>query len=419
MICDNNGIILRVNRAFTQITDYSAEEVIGENPRLLNSGIHDEHFYVAMWDKILNTGSWHGEICNRSKHGGLYTEWLNISAVTDANGQIINYVAVFTDISETKKAEEIIHNLAFHNPLTGLPNRRFLIERVQLAMKSSARKLNYSALLFIDLDNFKELNDVRGHDIGDLMLIEVASRLHHCVRSIDTVACLGSDDFVVMLEELNVEIKQAAAEANSFAEKIRLTISQPFDLGGMQYHISVSIGISLFRDNEVSVEHLLKYTDTAMYQAKQSGRNTIRFFDPATHAAMEARIELEKDLRLALPNMQFQMYYQIQVENTGKKLGAEVLIRWHHPKRGMVSPVHFIPLAEASGLIVPIGLWVLETACAQLKSWEQVDYAHHLQLAVNVSALQFRQPDFVAQVCAVLEKMPSGLIGLSWNLPKA
>jgi diguanylate cyclase (GGDEF)-like protein/PAS domain S-box-containing protein len=404
MICDIKGNILRVNQAFTQITGYSAEEVIGENPHLLKSGIHDEHFYVAMWDKILNTGSWHGEICNRCKHGGLYTEWLNISTVTDANGQVINYVGVFTDISATKKAEETIHNLAFHNPLTGLPNRRFLIERVQLAMNSSTRKLNYSALLFIDLDNFKELNDTKGHDIGDLMLIEVASRLRHWVRSIDTVACLGGDDFVVMLEELNVESDQAAAQANSFAEKIRLAISQPFDLGGVQYHISVSIGISLFRDNEVSVEHLLKYTDTAMYQAKQSGRNTIRFFNPATHAAMEVRIELEADLRLALPNKEFQLYYQMQVDHNGTILGAEVLIRWQHPGRGLVSPFQFIPLAEASGLIVPIGLWVLETACAQLKRWEQNAHAHHLQLAVNVSALQFRQPDFVAQVCTVLKK---------------
>jgi diguanylate cyclase (GGDEF)-like protein/PAS domain S-box-containing protein len=404
IICDTNGIILRVNRAFTQITGYSAEEVIGKNPRLLKSGIHDEQFYTAMWDKIINTGSWHGEICNRCKHGGLYTEWLNISTVTDANGQIINYIGVFTDISATKKAEQIIHNLAFHNPLTGLPNRRFLIERLQLAMNSITQKLNYSALLFIDLDNFKELNEVRGHNIGDLMLIDVGNRLRLSIRSIDTAACLGGDDFVVILENLSVKIDQAATQANSFAENIRLAISQPFDLGDVKYYISVSIGISLFRDHEISIEHLLKYADTAMYQAKQSGRNTIRFFDPATHAAMKARIELGEDLRLALPDKQFQLYYQLQVENTGKILGAEVLLRWHHPKWGLVLPVQFIPLAEASGLIVPIGLWVLETACAQLNRWEQDDHDHHLQLAVNVSALQFHQSDFVAQVCTIMEK---------------
>ncbi len=403
MICDDKGIILRVNRAFTRITGYSAEEVIGKNPRLLKSAIHDEHFYAAMWDKIKNTGSWYGEVCNRCKHGGLYTEWLNISTVIDANGQVINYVAVFTDISATKKAEEIIHNLAFFNPLTGLPNRRFLMEQLLLAMNSSTQKLNYGALLFIDLDNFKELN-VKGYDIGDLMLIEVGNRLRHCAGRIDTVACLGGDDFVVMLEELSVEIDQAATQANNFAEKIRLAISQPFDLAGVQCNISVSIGISLFRNNEISVDNLLEYADTAMYQAKQSGRNTIRFFDPTTHAAMEARIELEGDLLRALPNGQFELYYQLQVDHSGKTLGAEVLIRWHHPKWGLVSPLQFIPLAEASGLIVPIGSWVLETACAQLKCWEQNEHAQHLQLAVNVSALQFRQPDFVAQVCTVLEK---------------
>ena len=404
IICDVNGIILRVNRAFTQITGYSTEEVIGEHPSLFKSKLYDEHFYLAMWDKIKNTGSWHGEICNRYKHGGLYTTWLNISIVTDANGQIINYVGVFTDISATKKAEEIIHDLVFHNPLTGLPNRCFLIERLQLAMNSSTRKVNYSALLFIDLDNFKELNDVRGHDIGDLMLIEVGNRLQRSIRSIDMVACFGGDDFVVMLDELSVEIDQAAAQANSFAEKIRQTISQSFDLAGVQYHISASIGISLFRDNEISIDHLLKYTDTAMYQAKQSGRNSIRFFDPTTHAAMEARILLEAELRLALPNNQFELYYQMQVDYSGKILGAEVLIRWDHPERGLVSPLQFISLAEANGLIVPIGLWVLETACAQLKRWQQHEHTRHLQLAVNVSALQFHQPDFVAQVCTVLQK---------------
>ena len=404
MICDAKGVILRVNQAFTKITGYAAKDVIGENPSILQSGINDKHFYVAMWDKVKKTGSWHGEICNRSKQGQLYTEWLNINVVTDADGQIISYVGTFTDLTATKKAEELIHNLAFHNPLTGLPNRRFLIERLQLTMNSIARKLNYSALLFIDLDNFKELNDVRGHDIGDLMLIEVSNRLQHCAGRIDTVACFGGDDFVVMLEELSVEIDQAATQANRFAEKIRLAIDQPFDLNGVQYHISASIGISLFRDNEISIAHLLKYADTAMYQAKQSGRNAICFFDPAAHAAMEARIALAADLRYALPNKEFLLYYQMQVENTGKILGAEALIRWVHPQRGLVLPAQFISLAEESGLILPIGLWVLESACAQLKCWEHDEHTQHLQLAVNVSALQFRQPDFVAQVCTVLEK---------------
>ena len=404
MVCDTKGTILRVNHALTQITGYPAEDVIGKNPRLLKSGLHDATFYAAMWKSAKNTGAWHGEIWNRRKDGELYPEWLSISAVTDASGQVSNYVAAFTDITAIKKSEETIHNLVFYDPLTRLPNRRLMIERLQKAMNSSAQQLNHGAILFIDLDNFKELNDIRGHDIGDLLLIEVGNRLQLSARSIDTVACLGGDDFVVILVELSVEIDQAAIQAETIAEKFRIAISQPFDLKGVQFHNSSSIGISLFRDNEISVDDLLKHAETAMHQAKQSGRHTIRFFDPGTHADMEARIALEADLRLALSGNQFRLYYQIQVDNTGKILGAEVLIRWQHPERGLVPPIQFIPLTEDSGLIIPIGLWVLETACAQIKRWELDTNNRHLQLAVNVSALQFRQPDFVEQVCMILEK---------------
>jgi diguanylate cyclase (GGDEF)-like protein/PAS domain S-box-containing protein len=404
LITNANQIILKVNQAFTRITGYSAEEAIGKTPAMLKSGNQDKQFYDAMWVALNRDKFWQGEIWNRRKDGELYPEWLSISAVTDAGGQICNYVAAFADTTAIKKSEETIHNLAFYDPLTKLPNRRLLIERLQQALNSSTRHLNHGAILFIDLDNFKELNDIKGYDIGDLLLVEVAKRLQLCARSDDTVACLGGDDFVVVLEELSTEADQAAAQAESIAEKIRIAISQPFELQGLQHHNASSIGISLFRNHETSVDELLKHTDMAMYQAKQSGRNTIRFFDPATHVAMEAHIALGTELRQALPDNQFRLYYQMQVDSADTILGAEVLIRWQHPERGLLSPIHFIPLAEESGLIVPIGRWVLETACAQIKRWEADVNTRHLQLAVNVSALQFRQSDFVEQVCKVLEK---------------
>lgn len=404
LITDAEQIILKVNQAFTRITGYSAEEAIGNTPAMLKSGNQDKQFYELMWKTLNRDKFWQGEIWNRRKDGELYPEWLSISAVTDAGGQVSNYIAAFADITAIKKSEETIHNLAFYDPLTKLPNRRLLIERLQQALNSSTRHLNHGAILFIDLDNFKALNDIKGHDVGDLLLVEVAKRLQFCARNNDTVACLGGDDFVVVLEDLSIEADQAAVQAESIAEKIRIAISQPFNLQELEYHNASSIGISLFRNHGISIDDLLKHADTAMYQAKQSGRNTIRFFDPATHAAMEARIALEAELRLALPGNQFRLYYQMQVDNTGKILGAEILIRWQHPERGLVPPAQFIPLAEENGLIVPIGQWVLETACAQIKRWETDANTRHLQLAVNVSALQFRQPDFVEQVCAVLEK---------------
>ena len=403
-ITDAKQIILKANQAFTRITGYSAEEVIGNTPAILKSGSHDKKFYETIWGDLNRYGFWTGEIWNKRKNGELYPEWLSISAVLDANGQISNYVAAFTDISTIKNFEEIIHNLVFYDPLTKLPNRRLLIERLQQAINASSRHLNHGAILFIDLDNFKNLNDIKGYDIGDLLLIEVAKRLQLYMSNGDIAACLGGDDFAVVLSELSIEYEQAAAQAESTAEKIRIALSNPFNLQGMEYLVTSSIGISLFRNHDIKIDDLLKHADTAMYQAKLSGRNAIRFFDPSIHAAMEARLALEADLRLALPGKQFQLHYQMQVDNTGKILGAEALIRWLHPDRGLMPPGQFIQIIEENGLIVQIGRWVLETACAQIKLWELNSQAQHLQLAVNVSALQFRQTNFVELVSEILEK---------------
>ncbi|WP_412478531.1 EAL domain-containing protein [Azonexus sp. IMCC34839] len=404
-ITDAEERIIKVNRSFCRITGYSAEEALGKTPgQLLKSGRHDPMFYAEMWRALTYEKHWQGEVWNRRKNGDIYPEWLNITAVTDPAGRICNYVAAFSDISLHKKAEAEIHTLAFYDPLTALPNRRLLLDRLEHTMASSARNKRHGAVLILDLDRFKELNDTKGHNIGDLLLIEVANRLQECVRADDTVARLGGDEFVVILVDLGPNPRQAAAQAEIIAEKMRSAINRPFTLQSSEYHTSPSIGICLFGNQEISIDELLKRADTAMYQAKRSGRNTIRFFDPATHAAMEARIALDTDLRRALPEDQLLLYFQPQIEGSGRIQGAEALLRWQHPKQGMVSPLVFISLAEDTGLIVPIGQWVLETACRQLKAWENDSVSRYWSLAVNVSAHQFRQDNFVEHVLSIVEK---------------
>jgi diguanylate cyclase (GGDEF)-like protein len=310
--------------------------------------------------------------------------------------------ATVRDITERKQNEQKIYQLAFYDSLTNLPNRRLLMDRLRQAFSVGARSGQHGAVLFLDLDNFKTLNDTKGHDVGDLLLSEVAQRLNTCVRDGDTVARLGGDEFVVVLDSLSASPDEAAAQADLVAEKIRDILSQSYQLGNYAHHTTPSIGVVLFRGHLQSVDDVLKFADTAMYQAKTAGRNTIRFYDPLMQAAIEARADLEEELRHALEREQLCLHYQIQVDSRNRPLGAEVLLRWQHPRRGLVSPAQFIPLAEDSGLIVPIGLWVLQTACAQLKSWQHDALTRDLTLAVNVSAKQFRNKDFVAQVQRVL-----------------
>ena len=403
LITGLDHIILRVNRAFTQLTGYLAEEAIGQTPDLLKSGRHDATFHADIWEVIARNKYWQGEIWSRRKNGEIYPIWLTTTAVTDAVGKVTHYVSVFSDITLRKAADEQIHRLAFYDPLTRLPNRSLLHDRLQQALTNSARHRKHGAILFIDLDNFKILNDTRGHNIGDLLLIEVARRIQDCVRGADTVARLGGDEFVVLLEELSEDASQAAATAQDIAEKVLALMNQPFTLHGFEHHSSCSIGISLFLGDAINIDDLLKHADSAMYQAKTSGRNTICFFDPAMQAELVIRTAMADDLRMALPNHQFRLYYQIQI-NGLDAVGAEALLRWQHPLRGLVSPLKFIPIAEETGLIVQIGTWVLKTACMQLQAWHGNPLTHHLQIAVNVSARQFRQPDFVDQVLDVLKE---------------
>lgn len=404
LITDRNRCILRVNHAFINLTGYTAEEAIGKTPAMLQSGQQDPEFFTGMWDVLTLEKYWQGEVWYKRKNGEIFPAWLTVTAVTDASGDVTHYISVFADITLRKKAEEQIHQLAFYDPLTNLPNRRLLIDRLNHAMASGLRRVDYAALLFIDMDNFKTLNDTRGHDVGDLLLIEASHRLLDCVRGGDTVARLGGDEFVVMMGGLSKDLEHAATQAKAVGEKIREALSRTYQLRSFEYHSSCSIGISLFRANDVSVDDLLKRADTAMYEAKNSGRNALRFFDPVMRAVLESRVRLESDLREAILLNQFVIFCQTQVNATNKTVGAEALVRWQHPERGLVMPNEFIPLSEEIGLILPIGLWVLETACIQIKSWEAHPSTSELQLAVNVSARQFYQPEFVDQVRGILER---------------
>ena len=403
LVTDAKNVILRVNSAFTKVTGYTAADTIGQTPRLLKSDHHDADFYTAMWTAINSNGIWEGEIWNRRKNGEVYPGYLNITAVTDNTGVVINYVATLTDITLNKAATEEIHHLAFYDALTSLPNRRLLLDRLNQALVASARSGKEGAVLFLDLDHFKTLNDTLGHDIGDALLRQVAERLTACVREGDTVARLGGDEYVIMLEDLSEHDIEAATQAEVIGKKILATLNLPYQLGEHEHHSTSSIGITLFNDHKSGMEELLKQADIAMYQAKKSGRNMLRFFDREMQNALHARVDIERELRRALEKKQFNLYYQIQVESSGHAMGAEALIRWLHPERGLVPPFDFISLAEETGLIIPIGLWVLETACAQLRTWEQQTHTQHLTLSVNVSAKQFRQPDFVTQVKTAIQ----------------
>lgn len=404
VICAADSRIISVNRAFCKMTGYVESELVGQTPNLLKSGQHTRGFYQEMWATLQKTGQWQGEIWNRRKSGEIYPERMTISTLYDEAGNVLRYIAIAADISASKKAENEINSLAFYDPLTDLPNRRLLLDRLRQAMAYSARSANYGALLFIDLDNFKTLNDTLGHDTGDQLLRQVAQRLANCVRDGDTIARLGGDEFVVMLQDLSTDALEAASQAEIVGEKFLAECSQPYRLAGCTHHSTTSIGIALFADHKESIDELMKRANLAMYQAKASGRNSLCFFDPEMQQTIMARVALEADLRHAVEKNEFHICYQAQVDGDGRIAGVEALLRWQHPKRGLVSPLEFIPLAEETGLILSVGHWVLETTCSQLAAWAARPEMAHLTIAVNVSAHQFRHREFVAQVLEVLER---------------
>jgi diguanylate cyclase (GGDEF)-like protein/PAS domain S-box-containing protein len=404
IITDANQVILRVNQAFTNITGYSPQDAVGKKPSMLRSGYHDNAFYRAMYKALYADGYWQGEIMDRHKDGHIHPKWLTITAVKDADNEITHYVGNFSDITERKAAEDKIQRLAFYDPLTQLPNRTLLIERLEHAIAtnnyshSHNHSQNYGALLFLDLDNFKILNDTQGHRVGDELLIEVGKRLKDCISEVDTVARLGGDEFVVLLEELGDNDSTAALHVSCVVEKIIGTLSKAYQLGHVVHYITASIGIALFNGPETTVASVLSSADTAMYQAKKSGKNAYCFFDPSMQHALERRSVLETALRNATANKELRLLYQPLVDDQGKTIGVEALIRWQHPEQGMIAPVQFIPLAEEMGFITNIGYWVLESACIQLTAWKDRPETRKLSIAVNISAKQFYQADFVEEV---------------------
>jgi diguanylate cyclase (GGDEF)-like protein/PAS domain S-box-containing protein len=402
VVTDPHGVILRVNPAFTRLTGFSGPECIGQTMSMVNSGRHDRLFYQRMWESLREKGSWQGEIWNRRKNNQVYAEMLSITAIVDPERGTTYYIGSFTDITQDKEAEAEIHRLAYYDALTGLPNRRLLQDRLAQALAATARSRLYGAMFFIDLDNFKSLNDTRGHDVGDLLMVEVAKRLRSGVREGDTVARQGGDEFVVLVEDLDLDVNEAATLSKQLGEKLREAIDCPFNLNGYEYHGKVSIGVGLFNHQD-TVEELFKRADLALYHAKNAGRNTLRFFDPAMQSALDLRSAMESELRQALQRKELLLHYQPQIDSGGRVVGAEALLRWQHPQRGLVPPNDFIPLAEDTGLIIPIGLWVMEMACTLLKARACDARNAALDIAVNVSARQFRQADFVAQVQGVLE----------------
>ncbi len=406
LVTDANNVIQRVNTAFIESSGYSLQEIVGQSPRILQSGQHDRAFYTAMWDSIIQHGHWHGELWSKRKNGEVFPKWLSISAVKDRHGAVTHYIGAYIDISERKLAEEKIRKLAFFDQLTGLPNRILLLERLQQTTAANARVGAYGALLFLDLDNFKELNDTRGHASGDVLLIQVAQRLSDNLRPGDTVARLGGDEFMVMLSGVEASTLAAAAiEVELACQKLLAALAQPYELLNADFHRSASIGITLFRGQETSVDDVLRQADLAMYQAKSLGGNTFVFFDPVMESSALEHARLESELRQAIVAGQLELYYQPQVSgSSGQIEGAEALVRWNHPQRGLVPPNDFIAHAERTGLILPLGQWVLETACQQLAAWAGRPDMAHLTVAVNVSAQQFKLPDFAEQVIATLTR---------------
>ncbi|MGP1664440.1 MAG: putative bifunctional diguanylate cyclase/phosphodiesterase [Rhodanobacter sp.] len=404
MVTDAHAHILRVNRAFVDMMGYSVEEVLGKTPKLFRSNHHDDAFYHTMLDCIARSGQWQGEVWDRRKDGEVFPKWMHIATVMNAAGEVTNMVASYLDISEQKRAEVRIQQLAFHDVLTGLANRILLRERLQRAMADSARQGHYGALLLLDLDHFKTLNDSLGHPVGDTLLQHAGERLSLCVAELDTVARLGGDEFAVVLAELHDVQEHAAAKAEAVGERILEALGRGYSLNGTHYHGTASLGIVLFCGVQHDENALLKQAEMAMYQAKSDGRNRLHFFDVALERAITERTTLERELRAGIAAEQLVLYYQPQVAVGCGVVGAEALVRWNHPHRGLLAPALFIPLAEETGLILPLGKWVLEAACQQLAAWAREPDFAELTLAVNISVPQFRQGDFAEYVLALLER---------------
>ncbi|RFP16083.1 MULTISPECIES: EAL domain-containing protein [unclassified Duganella] len=399
VVLDAKGTIVAVNPAFTQITGYTEQEALGHDHTLTRSGRHDADFYANMWTEQVETGFWRGEIWNRRKNGELYLEWLTVSAVRDTQGETTHYVGVFSDITKAKESQEKLDHLAHHDPLTALPNRLLFHDRLQHALQRASRDGEQLALLFIDLDRFKNVNDTLGHHIGDELLKQVAKALHERLREGDTLARLGGDEFIVLLE--NIENQFGASQV---AEKLVQMFEQPFMVAGHELFVTCSVGISVFPEDAVDLNMLIRNADVAMYQAKARGRNGYSFYTPSMTGEGVERLRLETFLRRSIEKDEIFLNYQPQVEiDTGRLIGVEALVRWNHPELGLIPPIRFIPLAEDTGFINQLGKWVLEEACRQMMRWQEAGL-HVPKMAVNLSAKQFERGSIVNMVADILHE---------------
>jgi len=406
VVTDAGGAIRAVNPAFSRITGYTPEEVAGKNPRILKSGRHDRQFYRSLWDGLNGTGHWEGEIWNRRKSGEVFPVWQSISAVRNARGDIVEYVAMFSDISRRREAEEEIRYRAWHDALTGLPNRGLLDEHLQLALRDARRTGNKVAVIFMDLDYFKSVNDTLGHATGDILLCQAAKRLASCLRDVDTLARQGGDEFVVVLQGI-----RHAQDAARVAGKMIDALDQPFDLNGQQAHIGASAGITIYPDDGGDSQSLYRNADLAMYRAKSAGRNNFQFYEPSMTEKAIRRRELEIDLRHALASDQGQLdvHYQPIVDlASGELAGAEALLRWRHPARGSIAPAKFIPLAEETGLINPLGRWVIERVCGDVAGLAAA--GHPLTVSINLSSRQVHNGLAIDELADILARhaLPAG-----------
>ncbi len=399
MVCDAGNRIKAINPAFTRITGYPLEGVLGKSPSILSSGRHDKEFYREMWNRLTLKGQWEGEVWNRRKSGEVFPEWLSITAIKDRWGNVVEYVAVASDITKRKQNEEHIRRQANYDALTDLPNRALFSDRLSRSIIAGRRESGMVALLFVDLDRFKTVNDTLGHARGDMLLEKVARRLLDCVREADTVARLGGDEFTIILRNIN-----RSADAAGVAEEVIESLGRPFQLDGNEAFIGGSVGITIYPDDASDPETMLRNADMAMYKAKEAGRNVYRFFTPEMDKQALARMTLEHDLRYAVERGEFMLVYQpIVTAGDGDLAGVEALLRWNHPSRGVVAPAEFIQVAEDMGVIMQLGEWVLREACRQTKDWRNAG-APDFWISINLSSAQIKRGLTADRIASVLEE---------------
>ncbi|MDD3449177.1 MAG: EAL domain-containing protein [Gammaproteobacteria bacterium] len=404
MVTDGEGRIVRVNEAFARITGYAPAEVLGRNPRLLQSGLHDEEFYAGLWGALREKGTWQGEIWNRRKNGEIYPQWMSIGTLDAEAGEMAHFVAIFTDITDKKRSEDTIHYLAYYDGLTSLPNRPLFEEKLVQALRDGQRRGRWLAILYLDLDRFKDINDSLGHASGDRLLRAVATRLLEAVRNNDVVARLGGDEFVILLSDL-ADGNAASRAAATVARKVIAALADPFNLEGHEVLVTASIGIALAPQDGEDNGELIKNADTAMYQVKSSGKGHYQFFSREMNLAIRRRLRLEHCLRKALEQGEFHLVFQPQVSvREGAVIGMEALLRWRQPHGEIIPPGEFIQLAEETGLILPIDEWVLRRACAQARSWVDAGI-RDFRLAVNLSGRQFHRRGLILLVGRILSEI--------------